>query len=235
MTTVQGPKTVQHDYQRRRLAMVREQLEARGIGDEQVLSAMTTVRRHLFVDEALQAQAYSEHALPIGYGQTISQPHTVAQMACALQIQPDARVLEIGTGSGYQAAVLAAMGAEVYTVERIKPLYLAALKRMTELRYFRVKLKLADGTEGWPEKAPFDRILVTAGGPEIPKALLAQLAEGGMLVMPVGETRERQTLMRIRKEQGKWYRKSLGEARFVDLIGRFGRNGAAHPVDRERS
>jgi protein-L-isoaspartate(D-aspartate) O-methyltransferase len=226
--------TVQHDHVRRRMAMVREQLLARGIDDEQVLSAMGTVRRHLFVDEALHAQAYSENALPIGYGQTISQPYTVAQMACALQLEPDMRVLEVGTGSGYQAAVLAEMGAEVYSLERIKPLYLAALKRMTDFRYFRVKLKLADGTEGWPEQAPFDRILVTAGGPEVPTVLLGQLAAGGMLVMPVGQTRDEQKLVRIREEGGRWFRKELGEARFVDLIGRYARCEGSQAAETEQ-
>jgi len=202
--------------------MVREQLEAKGIEDRRVLEAMGRVKRHEFVEQALQAQAYSDNALPIGYGQTISQPYVVAHMTSALNVEPDGRVLEIGTGSGYQAAVIAEMGAEVFSVERIKPLYLEALKRLNRLRYFRVKLKLADGTLGWPEEAPFDRILITAGGPNVPTPLLRQLEDGGQLIMPVHTSDEGQRLIRIRREGKRWFRQDLGWANFVGLVGEYG-------------
>ena len=202
--------------------MVRDQLRARGIEDERVLAAMGAVQRHLFVDEALQSQAYSPNALPIGYGQTISQPHSVAWMASALQLEDGMRVLEVGTGSGYQAAVLSEMGAEVYTVERIKPLYLAALKRLNRLRYFGIQLKLDDGTMGWPEKSPFERILVTAGGERVPSPLLNQLTDSGVLVMPLGSERRRQRLIRVRREGRRLFKQELGDARFVELKGNFG-------------
>ncbi len=210
------------DLKVRRAAMVREQLVARGITDQAVLKAMGEVKRHEFVDEALQSQAYGDNALPIGFGQTISQPFSVARMTSALQVQPGLRVLEIGTGSGYQAAVLAQIGADVFTVERVKPLYLSALKRLTALRYFQVKVKLTDGTLGWEEEAPFDRILVTAGGPEVPRPLLAQLGENGKLIMPLGSQKRAQRLIRIRKEEGKWFKQDLGPAQFVDLVGTHG-------------
>ena len=210
------------DLKVRRAAMVREQLVARGITDQAVLKAMGEVKRHEFVDEALQSQAYGDNALPIGFGQTISQPFSVARMTSALQVQPGLRVLEIGTGSGYQAAVLAQIGADVFTVERVKPLYLSALKRLTALRYFQVKVKLTDGTLGWEEEAPFDRILVTAGGPEVPRPLLAQLGENGKLIMPLGSQKRAQRLIRIRKEEGKWFKQDLGPAQFVDLVGPHG-------------
>jgi protein-L-isoaspartate(D-aspartate) O-methyltransferase len=202
--------------------MVRDQLVARGITDTAVLEAMGQVKRHEFVDEALQSQAYGDNALPIGYGQTISQPVSVARMTSALKVEPGMRVLEIGTGSGYQAAVLAHMGAEVYTVERVKPLYLKAMKRLNALRYFQVKVRLTDGTLGWEEEAPFHRILVTAGGPEVPGPLLAQLGDSGMLLMPLGSRKRDQRLIRIRQEEGKWFKQDLGPAQFVDLVGAHG-------------
>ena len=209
------------DMQHRRLAMVREQLEGQGIEDERVLTAMARVQRHLFVDQALQVQAYSSNALPIGFGQTISQPISVARMSQALQVQPAQSVLEVGTGSGYQAAVLVEMGADVYSVERIQALYLAALDRLTRLRYFQVKLKLDDGTQGWPDKGPYERILLTASGPRVPEPLLHQLADPGILVMPL-EEEGRQRIVRIRREQDRWFKQDMGPARFVSLIGAYG-------------
>ena len=207
-----------------------EGLRPKGIDDPAVLQAMGKVKRHLFVEEALQPQAYSDNALPIGYGQTISRPSRVAGMTVALQVQPGMRVLEIGTGSGYQAAVLAEMGTRVFTVERIKPLYLGALDRMVRLRYFQVKVKLSDGTMGWPEKGPFDRILVTAGGPDIPAPLLNQLNEGGVMIIPVGQKKREQGLTRIRRQEGKWFRQNLGRASFVDLVGSHGwKTGRSKP------
>ena len=202
----------------RRQGMVREQLQAEGIVDERVLEAMDRVPRHLFVDQALQAQAYSDNALPIGYGQTISQPISVARMSQDLQVEAGQRILEIGTGSGYQAAVLTEMETEVYSVERISALYYAALDRLTKLRYFRVKLKLDDGTLGWPEQAPFERILITAGGPQVPEPLLHQLSDPGLLIMPLTQG-DRQRIVRIRREQGRWFKQDLGPAHFVNLIG----------------
>ena len=213
---------LQFDFKQRRVAMVRDQLRARGIENQQVLEAMEAVPRHLFVDEALQAQAYTDNALPIGFGQTISQPYIVARMVAALRVEPGSKVLEIGTGSGYQAAVLAELGAEVYSVERIKPLYNLALKRLNNLRYFKVKVNYSDGTYGLPEQAPFDRIVVTAGGPEIPYPLLNQLSESGILLLPLDAKQNGQRLVRLLEQNGKWYKQDLGPANFVDLKGAYG-------------
>ncbi len=202
--------------------MVREQIESRGITDLAVLSAMRKVPRHLFVEEALRSQAYEDHPLPIGYGQTISQPFIVALMTAVLNVRPGMRVLEIGTGSGYQAAVLAEMGAEVYSVERVQPLYSAALTRLNKMRYFSVHLKLDDGTMGWPEESPFQRIMVTAGGPDVPPPLLGQLDESGILIIPVGARQRSQELIRFVKKEGKIMRANLGAVMFVDLVGAHG-------------
>ncbi|SMP68536.1 protein-L-isoaspartate(D-aspartate) O-methyltransferase [Desulfonatronum zhilinae] len=202
--------------------MVREQIESRGITDPAVLSAMRKVPRHLFVEEALRSQAYEDHPLPIGYGQTISQPFIVALMTAVLNVQPGMRVLEIGTGSGYQAAILAEMGAEVYSVERVQPLYSAALTRLNKMRYFSVHLKLDDGTMGWPEESPFQRIMVTAGGPDVPPPLLEQLDESGILIIPVGARQRSQELIRFVKKEGKIMKANLGAVMFVDLIGAHG-------------
>lgn len=210
------------DLKRNRERMVREQIEGRGIKDSGVLHAMRTIKRHLFVEEALAFKAYEDHPLPIGHGQTISQPYIVALMSELLQIREGLKVLEIGTGSGYQAAVLAEMGAEVYTVERIKELYLAARKRMTRMGYANVRLKLDDGTMGWPEHAPFERIIVTAGGPEVPQPLVDQLADPGFMVIPVGRTKRTQQLVRVRKENGRIKEDKLAACAFVDLVGKHG-------------
>ncbi|MFO7727044.1 MAG: protein-L-isoaspartate(D-aspartate) O-methyltransferase [Desulfonatronovibrio sp.] len=210
------------DPRRTREKMVRSQIEARGVTDQEVLRAMRKVPRHLFVDEALQAQAYEDHALPIGHGQTISQPYIVALMSSILKVQSGMKVLEIGTGSGYQAAVLAEIGADVYTVERIKPLYQKARKLFSTLGYHYVKTKLDDGTMGWPEKALYDRILVTAGGPDVPESLVQQLADPGIFLMPVGETRRNQTLTRLILQNKEISKDSLGKVAFVDLVGRYG-------------
>ncbi len=207
------------DQKFRRRAMVREQLRDKGIEDEAVLAAMGRVRRHEFVEEALQAQAYSDNALPIGYGQTISQPFVVAKMSSLLQIAPGMRVLEIGTGSGYQAAVLAEMGAEVFSVERIKPLYDKALKRLNGMRYFGVKLRLAAGALGWPEEAPFDRILVTAGGEELPRSLVDQLGEEGVMLLPLKVSGGGQRLFRLKRKGERIAKQDVGEAHFVPLVG----------------
>lgn len=210
------------DPKRIREKMVREQIEGRGIKDQEVIRAMLSVPRHLFVDEALQSQAYADHPLPIGYGQTISQPYIVALMSSLLDVKPGMKVLEIGTGSGYQAAVLAEMGADVFTVERVKPLYQKARKLFSQLGYHYVKTKLDDGTMGWPEKSPFDRILVTAGGPDVPAPLLDQLSDPGILMIPVGDSKRSQKLIKITRNDGSVERKDMGSVAFVDLVGKFG-------------
>ncbi|AGW14268.1 putative protein-L-isoaspartate O-methyltransferase [Megalodesulfovibrio gigas DSM 1382 = ATCC 19364] len=207
---------------RNRERMVRDQIQARGISNPLVLQAMLNVPRHLFVQEALRAQAYGDHAVPIGHGQTISQPYIVALMSEILEPAPGVSVLEIGTGSGYQAAILAEMGMDVSSVERIKALHFAARKLLDSLRYFKVRLKLDDGTVGWAEYAPFDRIIVTAGGPEIPEPLVAQLADPGIMAIPVGRSRRQQELVVIRKQHGKTTLERRGGVAFVDLVGTHG-------------
>lgn len=213
------------DMKRNRERMVKQQLETRGITDPAVLAAMRSVPRHLFVQEALRAQAYEDHPLPIGHGQTISQPFIVALMSQIIEPQPGLRVLEIGTGSGYQAAVLAEMGLDVYTVERIRELHAAARDLLRTLKYRKVRLKLDDGTLGWPEAAPYDRILVTAGGPEVPLPLIEQLADPGILVIPVGTSKRMQELVVVRKQGGRVVRESKGGVAFVDLVGTHGWRG----------
>ncbi|SDB21075.1 protein-L-isoaspartate(D-aspartate) O-methyltransferase [Desulfonatronum thiosulfatophilum] len=210
------------DPKRKRERMVREQIESRGITDSAVLAAMRKVPRHLFVEEALRAQSHEDHPLPIGYGQTISQPYIVALMTALLHVQPGMRVLEIGTGSGYQAAILAEMGADVYTVERVKPLHNAAFTRLNKMRYFNVHLKLDDGTLGWPNEGPFDRIMVTAGGPDVPPPLLDQLTEPGIMIIPVGVRQRSQELIRFAKRDGKIMKSNLGAVMFVNLVGAHG-------------
>ncbi|MGJ3522089.1 protein-L-isoaspartate(D-aspartate) O-methyltransferase [Nitratidesulfovibrio sp. D1] len=213
------------DMKRNRERMVKQQLETRGITDPAVLAAMRSVPRHLFVQEALRAQAYEDHPLPIGHGQTISQPFIVALMSQIIEPQAGLRVLEIGTGSGYQAAVLAEMGLDVYTVERIRELHAAARDLLRTLKYRKVRLKLDDGTLGWPEAAPYDRILVTAGGPAVPGPLIEQLADPGILVIPVGASKRMQELVVVRKEGGRVVRESKGGVAFVDLVGTHGWRG----------
>ena len=202
--------------------MVREQLVARGIRDETVLRAMGSVPRHLFVAEALSGQAHGDHPLPIGHGQTISQPYVVALMSELLEAEKGMRVLEIGTGSGYQAAVLDAMGLEVYTIERLRELYFQTSKLFMRLRLMNIRMKLDDGTLGWPEAGPYDRIIVTAGGPEVPEPLVGQLADPGIMVIPVGTERTSQKLVRVRKEGGRVILENKSAVAFVDLVGKHG-------------
>lgn len=202
--------------------MVREQIAARGIQDPAVLRAMGAVPRHLFVAEALRARAYGDFPLPIGHGQTISQPYIVALMSAMLEAEKGMRVLEIGTGSGYQAAVLDAMGLEVHTVERLRELYFQTSKLFMKLRLLSIRMKLDDGTLGWPEAGPFDRIIVTAGGPEIPEPLVTQLADPGIMVIPVGEERSTQRLVQVRKQGGKVSVENKAAVSFVDLVGKHG-------------
>lgn len=194
------------------------QLSRRGIRDARVLGAIGEVPRHRFVPEELIEAAYDDSALAIGEGQTISQPYVVALMTQALELRPVERVLEVGTGSGYSAAVVSRLVGEVYSVERIPTLAARAAKTLAELGFTNVHLRVGDGTEGWKEHAPFDAIAVTAGGPRIPEPLLWQLAEGGRLVIPIGPT-ESQTLMRItRRADGRFVREDLGAVRFVPLV-----------------
>lgn len=210
------------DLRRNRERMVQEQIEARGITDQRVLAAMRQVPRHLFVDEALQVQAYGDHPVPIGLGQTLSQPYIVALMSSLLVVRPQMRILEIGTGSGYQAAILAAMGADVFSVERVKQLHDTARSRLSRMKFHNVWLKLDDGTLGWPEQGAFDRIIVTAGGPKVPEPLLEQLADPGIMVIPVGEAKREQRLLRIFKKEGRIHQEDQGAVAFVDLVGSLG-------------
>jgi protein-L-isoaspartate(D-aspartate) O-methyltransferase len=208
-------------FGRHREEMVRKQIEARGITDPRVLAAMRKVPRHLFVSEALWDQAYGDYPLPIGAQQTISQPYIVAEMTQALQLTEDDRVLEIGTGSGYQAAILAEIAYRVYTIERIHSLYVAARRLFDRLHYHNIIMRYSDGTAGWEAEAPFDAIIVTAGAPEIPQLLVSQLGPGGRLVIPVGD-QHTQELVRIYRDERGIQRTSLGGCRFVKLIGEHG-------------
>jgi len=194
---------------------------ARGIRNPAVLKAMGRVPRHLFVSEALMEQAYGDYPLPIGYQQTISQPQIVGEMTQALKPGPEDRILEIGTGSGYQAAVLAEIVFRVYTIERLQPLYMQTRKLFDRLQYHNIVTRYSDGTTGWKSEAPFDGILVTAGGPAVPETLLAQLAQGGRLVMPVGGA-EMQQLVRVTRTPGGFEKENLCSCRFVKLVGEHG-------------
>ena len=210
------------DFEHARSCMIEEQLEARGFRDAAVLAAMRQVPRHLFVEPALRDRAYEDTPLPIGERQTISQPYMVALMSEALELAPGARVLEVGTGSGYQAAVLAEMGARVISLERIPRLAEHARGVLERLGYAdRVTVEVADGTLGWPPGAPYDAIVVTAGAPQIPRPLIEQLGERGRLVLPMGED-ELQTLVRLRRGPEGLVEEYLGECRFVKLLGSYG-------------
>ncbi|MRR05763.1 MAG: protein-L-isoaspartate(D-aspartate) O-methyltransferase [Deltaproteobacteria bacterium] len=210
------------NYDIARKRMVENQVLGRGIQDRRVIDAMLKIPRHLFVEEAMAEQAYNDNPLPIGERQTISQPYMVALMSELLELTGKERVLEIGTGSGYQAAVLAVLADRVYTMERIRPLAMRARKVLDSLGLLNVNIKVDDGTCGWEEEAPFDAIIVTAGAPEIPKALVGQLAPGGRLVLPVGN-QVSQTLVKVRKGQdgALSVEESIG-CRFVKLIGKHG-------------
>ena len=201
--------------------MVRRQIEARGVTDPKVLAAMRKVPRRLFVSEALTDQAYGDFPLPIGEQQTISQPYIVAEMTQALALSAEDRVLEIGTGSGYQAAVLAEIVFRVYTVERVNALYIRTRKLFDRLHCHNIVTRYSDGTMGWEDESPFDAIIVTAGSPGIPPPLISQLAVGGRMVIPVGN-RFTQDLIKIYKDQNGIRQASLGGCRFVKLIGTHG-------------
>ena len=201
--------------------MVDEQIVARGIKDERVIDGMRRLSRHLFVEEALQSQAYNDYPLPIGYGQTISQPYMVALMTEALELKGHEQVLEIGTGSGYQTALLAFLAEKVYSIERISELAARARKTLDELGCYNVEIKIFDGTYGWKEKAPFDAIMVTAGAPDVPQPLLDQLAVEGRVVIPVGEA-GLQDLFKVTRRDREFVKRNLGGCRFVKLIGKHG-------------
>lgn len=209
------------DREKERLQMVERQLVARGIKDERVLAAMRKVPRHLFVPEKFRDSAYDDGPLSIGEGQTISQPYMVALMTECLELKADSRVLEIGTGSGYQTAILAELAKWVYTVERIPTLLFRAQQLLTQLGYDSIKFKLGDGSYGWQEESPFDAIIVTAGAPEISPVLVEQLNEGGVMVIPVG-SRYSQMLYRVVKRGGKVEKKECTLCIFVPLIGDHG-------------
>lgn len=208
-------------YEKARRKMVKNQVESRGIKDQKVLEAFLTVKRHLFVEEALRPQSHNDYPLPIGSGQTISQPYIVALMTEGLELKEDERVLEIGTGSGYQTAILAEITKEVYSIERIKELSQKTRDLLKELGYTNIEIKVDDGTTGWVSKSPFDAIIVTAASPDIPRPLTDQLKEGGRMVIPVGG-RTSQELIKVVKSGGKLKKHNLGGCRFVKLIGEYG-------------
>jgi protein-L-isoaspartate(D-aspartate) O-methyltransferase len=194
------------------------ELRGAGIKDQRVLNAIERVPRELFVPPALVEQAYENVALPIGHGQTISQPFVVALMTEALEVGERHKVLEIGTGSGYQAAVLARLCRRVFTIERHRGLLKEAEKRFAELRIANITTRYGDGSKGWPEQAPFDRIIVTAAAPELPRNLIDSLVPGGVLVAPVGPERGEQQLLRVRRSEGETPIEELGPVRFVPLL-----------------
>jgi len=206
-------------YKERRERMVQVQIAARGVKDEAVLRAMRTVPRHKFVSEDLIDSAYQDRPLPIGCGQTISQPYIVALMTELLDVKEKDKVLEVGTGSGYQAAILSQMGVEVYTIEIFEELGVSAQKRLKDLDYSRVKVKIADGYYGWPEEAPFDAIIVTCAASHIPPSLIEQLKEGGRMCIPVGSAFWTQNLMLVHKKKGEIIAENILPVRFVPLLG----------------
>jgi protein-L-isoaspartate(D-aspartate) O-methyltransferase len=212
---------VVRDFKKERLAMVEEQLRRRGIHDQRLLAVMANIPRHSFVSSDYQLAAYEDRPLPIGEGQTISQPYMVAVMTQSLELKGDERVLEIGTGSGYQTAILAELAKTISTIERIQELLLRAQKILQERGYENIFFLTGDGTKGWPEKAPFDGIIVTAGAPEIPQTLTSQLAEGGRLVIPVGP-RYTQTLYKVTRKRNQFTEEDITGCVFVPLVGDFG-------------
>jgi len=201
--------------------MVQEQIIARGVSDARVIAALRKVPRHLFVDPGIVNRAYDDSALPIGDKQTLSQPYMVARMTEALGLGGDEKVLEVGTGSGYQTAVLAELCFNVFSVEKIRALSRQARGLLDGLEYHNIALHVGDGTIGWSEHAPYDAIIVTAGAPSPPRPLLEQLADGGRLVIPVGDE-QGQTLVRFTRDGGSFKEEQLGECKFVKLFGKYG-------------
>lgn len=216
VTPLSGQETSDHAVQRKE--MVRQQIAQRGVKDPRVLGAMEKVLRHLFVPEGMRALAYNDTPLPIGDGQTISQPYIVAYMTEALEPRPNDRVLEIGTGSGYQAAVLAELVNEVYTIEILEGLGQRAERTLRDLGYGNVYVRIGDGYQGWPEKAPFDAIIVTCAPETIPKALTEQLKEGGHMIIPVGKSGSVQHLVKVIKQREGVKTKAVMPVRFVPMV-----------------
>ena len=211
-------------FARERERMVEEQLARRGITDPNVLDAMRRVPRHLFMDEALRERAYGDHPLPIGEEQTISQPYIVALMSSLLELDERLKVLEVGTGSGYQTAVLAEIARRVCSIERLPRLAQRARALLESLGYMNVWIRVGNGALGWPDEAPFDRIVVTAGGPSVPSPLFDQLAEGGRMVAPLGDE-SNQTLTLVEKIDGRMVASDHGECKFVKLVGKYAWEG----------
>jgi protein-L-isoaspartate(D-aspartate) O-methyltransferase len=201
--------------------MVQEQIIARGVNDTRVVAALRKVPRHLFVDPGIVNRAYDDSSLPIGDKQTLSQPYMAARMTEALGLIGDEKVLEVGTGSGYQTALLAELCFNVFSVEKIRPLSRKARKLLDHLEYQNIALHVGDGTIGWSEHAPYDAIIVTAGAPSAPTPLMEQLAEGGRLVIPVGDE-QAQTLLRVTRTGAAFKKEQLGECKFVKLFGKYG-------------
>jgi len=210
------------DFQVARRRMVEQQIKARGISDQRVLEALLKIPRHLFVEPGLQSHAYSDASLPIGYKQTISQPYMVAAMSAALDLKGEERILEVGTGSGYQTAILSLLAKRVYSVERIAALATVARRVLDRLVLCNINIKVGDGTIGWQDQAPFDAILVAAGAPDVPQKYLQQLEIGGRLVLPVGDRQEQMLTRVTRLADGSFRREQLMGCRFVPLIGEQG-------------
>jgi protein-L-isoaspartate(D-aspartate) O-methyltransferase len=206
------------DFRIARERMVREQLFDRGIRDRNVLGAMLRIPRHVFLDDNSGSEAYSDHSFPIGYSQTMSQPYMVGFLCQALRLEGKERVLEVGTGSGYQAAILASNAAEVYTVERVPELARRARERLHDLLLTNVTVLVGDGSQGWPEYAPYDRILLTAAAQKVPVSLLAQLGEGGMLVGPVEKADGEQEVIRLTRNGDACHLERLGSCSFVPMV-----------------
>ncbi len=221
-------------FQRLRDEMVERQIRARGVTDERVLEAMRRVPRHLFVPKGQQVRAYDDMPLPVGEGQTISQPYMVAWMTDLLGLRGGETVLEIGTGTGYQTALLGLLARRVYSIERIEPLARAARERLERLGFKNIEVVVGDGSRGLPEHAPYEGIIVTAGSPSVPEVLVEQLADGGRLVIPVGST-SMQMLTVVEKEAGEARTREVGSCVFVPLVGKFGwRNSSLPPEGPDR-
>lgn len=214
-------------YEKKRIKMVDSQIRGRGITDQRVLTTMQKIPRHLFVDEGLIEQAYNDGPLPIDERQTISQPYMVALMTEALALKGKEKVLEIGTGSGYQTAILAELAASIFSIERIALLASKARKRLDILHYYNVAIRVGDGTYGWREESPFDAIIVAAGAPDVPRLMIEQLGIGGRLVLPVGDrsTQELIRITRLSEDLNDVKKEQLGGCRFVNLIGEYGWEG----------
>ncbi|HVN24393.1 MAG TPA: protein-L-isoaspartate(D-aspartate) O-methyltransferase [Syntrophorhabdales bacterium] len=213
---------MRNGYESQRLQMVEDQIKDRGVRDRRVLEAFRKVPRHLFLDEALWPQAYEDHPLPIGEKQTISQPYIVALMTEALHLTGQEKVLEIGTGSGYQTAILAELAERVYSVERIPSLAKRARRLLDELKYSNVIVNIGDGTQGWREYSPYEGIIVTAAAPEAPDPLLQQLETGGRLVVPIGDEFQQELVVYVKEGEDRYREENYGGVRFVKLIGTYG-------------